>query len=239
MTQSEINMIERKVSEFRQKTGLSDAEAVNLKSLLIKLNILTVFRPLSSNFSGMSLRNPKGENRFMLINSNQPIGRQHFTIAHELYHLYIEDSPKPHNCDYCCTKSKSEQYADAFAQHFLMPYAGILQIIPDNEIKSAKVSLATIIRLEQYFSVSRSAIVNRLKDLGFISKADRETFLNLSAIKTAREYGYNTDLYNPGNENLVIGDFGEKARRLYDSEKISEGHYLELLCKIGINGYED
>ena len=27
----------------------------------------------------------------MLINSNQPRGRQHFTIAHELYHLFIEE----------------------------------------------------------------------------------------------------------------------------------------------------
>lgn len=239
MTRPEINLIERQVSEFRQETGLSDFDPVCLKSLIIKLNILAVFRPLSTNFSGMSLRNPKGEGRFMLINSNQPRGRQHFTIAHELYHLFIEDNPRPHNCELDGFKSKSEQYADVFAQHFLMPYAGILRLIPDDEIKSSKVSLATIIRLEHYFSVSRSAIINRLKDLGFLSKADREKFLNLSAIRTAREYGYNTDLYNPGNENLVIGDFGEKARRLYDSGKISEGHYLELLSKIGIDGYED
>ena len=31
---------------------------------------------------------------------------------------------------------------------------------------------------------------------------------------------------------LVIGDFGEKARLLYESEKISEGHYIELLNMI-------
>lgn len=42
-------------------------------------------------------------------------------------------------------------------------------------------------------------------------------------------------MYEPGNENLVIGDFGEKARRLLDEEKISEGHYMELLHKIGID----
>lgn len=74
---------------FRQKIGLSDAEAVNLKSLLLKLGVLTIFRPLSEKFSGMSLKSPGGE-RFMLINCNQPRCRQHFTIAHELYHLFIE-----------------------------------------------------------------------------------------------------------------------------------------------------
>ncbi|MGL4493774.1 MAG: ImmA/IrrE family metallo-endopeptidase, partial [Tannerellaceae bacterium] len=38
-----------------------------------------------------------------------------------------------------------------------------------------------------------------------------------------------TALYLSGNEGLVIGDFGEKARELYEKEVISEGHYRELL----------
>ncbi len=91
-----LNLVENQVSRFRQMAGLSDAEAVNLKSLLLKLNVLTVYRPLSDNFSGMSLKS--GDRRFMLINSNQPKCRQHFTIAHELYHLYVDPNPMPHNC---------------------------------------------------------------------------------------------------------------------------------------------
>ena len=39
-------------------------------------------------------------------------------------------------------------------------------------------------------------------------------------------------MYEAGNEGLVIGDFGEKARLLYESGKISEGHYIELLNMI-------
>ena len=42
-----LNLVENQVSRFRQMAGLSDAEAVNLKSLLLKLNVLTVYRPLS------------------------------------------------------------------------------------------------------------------------------------------------------------------------------------------------
>ena len=42
-----------------------------------------------------------------------------------------------------------------------------------------------------------------------------------------------------GNENMVIGDFGEKARRLFEENKISEGHYVELLNMIGCGGYKD
>ena len=96
--------------------------------------------------------------------------------------------------------------------------------------------MATILRIEHYFSVSHAAALNRLCDMGFITKAERETLRALPVKKTAREYGYDTSLYAPGNQGLVIGDFGEKARKLFDEEKISEGHYLELLHKIGIDG---
>lgn len=221
---------------FRQKIGLSDAEAVNLKSLLLKLGVLTIFRPLSEKFSGMSLKSPGGE-RFMLINCNQPRCRQHFTIAHELYHLFIEKTPVPHNCETEKGKSESERCADAFALIFLMPSAGILQLIPAEELLSDKISLATIIRMEHYFSVSRQAVINRLSDLKYLVRSERENLLSYPVIRTAREYGYDTALYLPGNANLVIGNFGEKARRLFDEGKISEGHYRELLSKIGI--YDD
>lgn len=237
MKASLLNLAESQVSKFRQVTGLSDSEAVNLKSLLLKLNVLTIYRPLSDNFSGMSLKS--GDKRFMLINSNHPKCRQHFTIAHELYHLYLDPNPTPHNCMSDGKKNDKEQCADAFALMFLMPADGVRQMIPDNELMAGHISLASILRIEHYFSVSYSAVLNRLFDLGLINRNERDTFKEYPVKKTAREYGYDTALYEPGNKNLVIGDFGEKARKLFDNEKISEGHYLELLHKIGIDDNED
>ena len=234
MKASFINLVECQVSKFRQSAGLSDTEAVNLKSLLLKLNVLTIYRPLSESFSGMSLKS--GDQRFMLINSNHPRCRQRFTIAHELYHLFVEENPVPHKCESGGKKSESEQCADAFALRFLMPKDGVVQLIPEKELISGKVSLGTVIRIEHYFSISRSATLNRLLDLKLIDRAYKDCLASYPVIRTAREYGYDTTLYEPGNENLVIGNFGEKARNLFDNEKISEGHYLELLHKIGIDG---
>lgn len=237
MKASLLNLVESQVSKFRQMTGLSDSEAVNIKSLLLKLNVLTIYRPLSDNFSGMSLKS--GDRRFMLVNSNHPKCRQHFTIAHELYHLYLDPNPTPHNYMADGKKNDVEQCADAFALMFLMPDDGIRQMIPDNELMAGRVSLASVLRIEHYFSVSFSAVLNRLYDLKLIDRGERDIFKEYPVKKTAREYGYDTALYEPGNENLVIGDFGEKARRLFDDEKISEGHYMELLHKIGIDDNED
>lgn len=66
-------IIERQVAEFRADNGLSASEAINLKSLLLKLNVLTIFRPLSDNFSGMCLKDGSGH-RFMLVNSSHSRG---------------------------------------------------------------------------------------------------------------------------------------------------------------------
>ena len=233
-----FKLVERQAAGFRQQVGLSDSEALNLKSLLLKLNVLAVYRPMSDRFSGMSVKSPDGK-RFMLINSNQPRCRQHFTIAHELYHLYIEEKPTPHNCEMEGSKDTVEQSADAFAMMLLMPDSAVLQLIPEHELKNSTVSLGTVIRMEHYFSVSRQAMLTRLYSLGYISKTHRATLSAYPVIRSAREYGYDVMLYQPGNEGLVIGDFGEKARKLFDSEKISEGHYRELLGKIGIHDYED
>ena len=232
-----LNYVESQASRFRQFAGLSDSEAVNLRSLLLKLNVLTLFRPMSDSFSGMSL---KGNGRlFMLINSSQPRCRQHFTICHELYHLFIEDNPVPHRCQEGGKKNESEQCADAFALMFLMPADAVRQMIPEDELKQGKVSLATALKLGQYFGASHAAVLNRLSDLNLIGRNEREQLFGISVKRACREHGYDTSLYESGNEGRVIGDFGEKARKLFEADKISEGHYLELLHKIGIDGSED
>ncbi len=237
MKASLLNYVESQVSRFRQFAGLSDNEAVNLKSLLLRLNVLTLYRPLSESFSGMSLKG--NGKRFILINSSQPVCRQHFTIAHELYHLFMEENPMPHKCQENGKKSESEQCADAFALIFLMPAVGVIQMIPEDELKGGHVSLATVLKLGQYFRVSNTAVINRLSDMILLTRHEREMFSSIPVKRTAREYGYDTSLYDSGNEGRVIGDFGEKARKLFEADKISEGHYRELLHKIGIDGNED
>lgn len=227
-------VIEGQASKFRSDNGLSLSEPISLKSLLLKLNVLTMFRPLSENFSGMCLKD-NSSHRFMLINSNQARGRQHFTIAHELYHLFIEEHPTPHKCNPGCgSKNPVEQCADMFASVLLMPEAGLCQLIPEAELKAKRTSIATLLRLEHYFSVSRMALLFRLQNLGLIAEQTRRELAQVGVKYSARCFGYDTSLYEAGNEGLIIGDYGEKAHSLFEQGKISEGHYIELLDKIGV-----
>jgi len=232
MRKMSFESVENLAIKFRSENRISLTEPINMKTILRKNNIFTRYRPLSENYYGLSLKS-KDDNRFMLINSNTTRGRQHFTIAHELYHLYFDDKPLPHIATKINTSgSVAENNADMFASALLMPKEGLLQYISTEDIVNKDVNVASVLRLEQYFSVSRGAILLRLRKIGLLFENTLQSLKSISVIDSAKQYGYDVSLYNKGNENLVIGDFGEKARKLFDAEKISEGHYIELLNMI-------
>lgn len=224
-----LEKIEALADKFRAENGFSSTEPINAKTVLRRLNILAMYRPLSENSWGLSLKTPDKKHLFMLINSNSTRGRQHFTIAHELFHLIYEENPVPHFCNSSQGKDMSEKKADMFASSLLLPRQGVLLYCPDKEIFSKNISLVTVLRIEQLYGVSHQAAAYRFKRLGLISEERLQQLLKLNIIEVAHEYGIDPSLYEKGNENLIIGDFGAKARKLFEDEKISEGHYIELI----------
>lgn len=166
----------------------------------------------------------------MLINSNSTIGRQHFTIAHELYHLFYDESFTPHVCG--GNAEGEEKNANMFASALLLPKDGVMQMISEREASKHTIEIATVLEIEQYYRVSRSTLLFRLKKLNLISETELSYLQSFQAKKSAQEYGFELSLYEPGNEGLFIGDFGTKARVLFEQGKISEGHYQELLNMI-------
>ena len=236
MKKLSINEAEALADKFRTQVGINLNEPINVKTLMRKLGVTTMYRPLSENSYGISCKSMSGK-MFILVNSATTRGRQHFTIAHEFYHLFYDDNPMPHMCDGKATGE--EKNANMFASALLLPRGGVLSMFSPEEITGRTVKLATILRIEQFFGVSRLNLLLRLKDLGLISEKLIEEIRSISIKDSARAYGYDLSLYEPGNENLVIGDFGEKARILFESGKISEGHYYELLNMISDGREED
>jgi Zn-dependent peptidase ImmA (M78 family) len=229
-------LLEKASSSFRSDNGLNNADPIRLKSLLQKLNVITVFAPLSENFSGMALK-ANTHNRFMLVNSNQSLGKQHFTVCHELYHLFEQKDFTSQVCQTGKFDKKAdinEYYADVFASYLLLPTEGLLESIPDEEIDEKKISSKTILYIEHFYSCSRRALLYRLKSLKLIGPAEYE-FFTVNIQKGALENGYSTDLYKGGNHKTVIGDYGIIAKQLFDSEKVSESHYYSLLADLGID----
>ncbi|KAA6312660.1 hypothetical protein EZS27_036442, partial [termite gut metagenome] len=157
--------------------------------------------------------------------------------AHEFYHLFLEQSFYPHLCNLnnSLRDNLKEQIADTFASNLLIPEIGVRKMIPATEQEEKNISLSTLLKLEHYFSVSHLAMLNRLMALKLITKEQFEDYSSVRIKKVAAEYGYDLSLYKSGNEGIIIGDYGTKARELFDNEKISEGFYRELLADIEVN----
>ena len=228
------NILDKKVLEFRKKADLDSYDPIRIKSLLGKLNVLTVYKPLSEEFSGMALK--VEDSRFILVNSAHSIGKQHFTICHELYHLFVQDDFISMVCNTGrFDRSSGEEFnADRFASLLLLPEDGIKNLIPESQMKRDKIELSTILELEHYFSCSRGALLYRLKDLKLISTEGYEKFKG-DVIRNAVQYGFPIDLYKSGNEGITIGDYGIYARKLFENDLISESHYISLLYDLGMN----
>lgn len=227
-------LLESKANKFRIQCGISLDAAIDFEKILPGLDVMTVFKPLEGDFSGMALKTKN--NSFMLINSNNQLGRQHFTIGHELYHLFEQENFSFQMCKTgMFNKKHPEEYnADVFSSYLLMPESAIKKLLPEKEIgRRSKISLATIIQLEQYFKVSRRALLVRMSKLKLIDFATYEQYLT-GVIKSAKEHGYSEELYKP-TQQRVLGNYGIKAKELFDKEKISESHFYSLMLDIGIN----
>jgi len=232
---SNERILEAKANKFRRELGLGTETSIDLEKLLLTLGVLTVYKPLESEFSGMALKT--NDNLFMLINSALPVGRQNFTIGHELYHLFIQQNFNFQMCNAgrFDKKDREEYNADIFSSYFLMPEAALMKQIPEKELGWGEtLSLATIIKMEQYFGVSRAALLVRLSKAKYIHYDDYKPFLK-GVIKSAVAYGYSPSLYQTSNKEKVIGDYGIKVKELFDKDKISESHYHSLMLDIGID----
>ncbi len=228
--------IEFRANKFREEHGLATTEPVDAYKLLAKLNVITVFKGMTDNFSGMAVKNSYGN--FMLVNSGDILARQHFTVGHELYHLFIQEKFENRICKVgLFDKKEREEYnADWFSSYLLMPEDGIFELLPKEELGLNKISLNTVVKMEQYFGVSRTALLNRLMFIDMITKPKAMELKEPGTIKrSALLMGYSDELYENGNDNKVIGDYGERAKRLYDREDVSETDFYGLMHDIGID----
>lgn len=221
-------------ANFRNQYGYNHTEPIDFNIFLQRLDILTLFKHLDENFSGLSYKDKSGF--FMMVNCKHPLGRQNFTICHELYHLYFDTESSSHICKTgkSIKNSENERNADVFASHLLLPEDGIIRLIPQTEQRKDSINLGTILKIEQTYGSSRTALMNRLKSMGLVSKNYAETFLQQVKAGAAL-FGFSTRLYEETPEHALLGTYGTLANKLFQEDKISESLYYELMLTIGID----
>ena len=215
---------------LRYEWGIDCFASVNIRSIVYTniRNLTVLWFPMKTNISGCCSKTK--EDNIIFINTNHTIGRQNFTLAHELYHLLYEDMDDFIVCG-ININNQSERNADNFASNLLMPDAALYWFKNKNQIEDW--ALEDVIKCEQYYQVSHSTMLFRLKNLNWISQEQFDEF-GLNIIREADRLGYDTSLYKPSPENQKYSSIGELIRlteKVYDDKKITGGKRREILLK--------
>lgn len=223
-----------KAVQLRKRLGEDGSSPIDIFSLVLCIEKLTlIYYPMGNHLSGMCIKGEDSKS-VIAINSAMTLGRQRFSLAHELYHLYFDDTM----ISICAKKIDSgkdlERCADLFASYFLMPPAELEEKARLYAIRheDEKLSLEDIIRIEQYFGVSHQAAVIGLKNSSYMDAAQVETFLQTSVRRRAEMMGFAADLYLPApaeRQYRTYGYYIDQAERVFDQGLVSSGKYEELL----------
>ena len=226
-------MLESKARQLaidtRLRLGLQSTEHFDVYRAVTSLRITCIKRPLESNISGATLKTDKV--KVILVNSSKTLGHQNFTVAHELYHCLYDENIVNRACktERFGQVQGSEQVADLFATLVLMPEEAIFNQLRLRKKLDMELTLADIINLEQFFSVSRRAMCWRLEDLKLIKREQSENFCR-NVIRSAMSLGKDTDLYMQTNEKVIISDSVEKANEALQKNLITDARYEEILA---------
>lgn len=229
-----INKMElsNKASLLRKNLGEDESSPIDIFKLAQTIDNLTlIFYPLGKNISGACYKCEKSN--AIVINSNMSIGRQRFSLAHELYHLYFDNENMTVSMIQIGNGNENEKKADQFASYFLIPQSSLYAIIQKFKSKNNidSLNLEDIVKIEQYYGVSHKAILYRLLDEEEI-KESQLTEMESGIIGFAARLGYDTNLYYPSPEDkkmLVLGHYITMTEELLEKDCISQGKYEELL----------
>ena len=126
----------------------------------------------------------------ILINRNEPEGRRHFDLAHECFHLLTWGQMPPEHTESIETSYRGkgkhkriEQLANIFASALLMPERALN---PLWQARGEENINRWLNRTASAFLVSAQALRYRLKNLGWLSKADELDIQDTALIANGR-----------------------------------------------------
>ncbi len=217
---------------LRKHFGEDAYSPIDIFSILSNNDDLTILLyPMSERLSGVCVRDE--DNMLIAINSTLTYGRQRFTAAHELCHLFFHDD---FNTIICAkdidNKDPKEIEANKFASYFLAPYDSLNAFIKEKlQKKKGNLGINDVVRIEQHYGLSRQATLWRLVNEDYIGWEAADS-MKTGIIRSALKLGFDDKLYVPTPEHKQYYTFGKyikMAEELKEKELVSNGKYEELL----------
>lgn len=156
----------------------------NLFSLIEDRSGLGIaLEPLQERIAGLCAR--IDDLGIALIDSSAIVGRQRFTVAHELCHLLLGDGAQVIVDERLTGQSLVEMRANAFAAHFLMPAKAVRRYLRERDVNEE-----VAVELQYTFGVSLDALLWHLVNLDLISENRRQQIHLVGPKALAFRYGY-------------------------------------------------
>jgi Zn-dependent peptidase ImmA (M78 family) len=157
----ELNYLAQKLRKDLGADLLTPIDIISIAENIPEFTL--VFYNLGDHISGLCYKDVN----LIAVNISHTYGRVRFTLAHEFYHyFYDSENPKIICLQMTDDAPDNEKEADRFASYFLAPYDAFKNSIVG--ISKENITEKKIIGLEQYYGMSRIAMLYRLRQEGII-----------------------------------------------------------------------
>jgi Zn-dependent peptidase ImmA (M78 family)/transcriptional regulator with XRE-family HTH domain len=136
------------------------------------------------------------------INSQMTLGRQVFTLAHELAHAFFHSQAIDVVVSMPGADHGRERFADTFAGEFLVPGDELRRVAAELEALSELTNPYLVVYLQRHFGVSFATIRVRLLQERLISRADYDALAQASPVRLAQALGYSVHPADLGSYDL-------------------------------------
>jgi Zn-dependent peptidase ImmA (M78 family)/transcriptional regulator with XRE-family HTH domain len=135
----------------------------------------------------------------IVVNSNMTLGRQVFTVAHELAHAFFHSRSADVIVSMHGAELGRERFADAFAGEFLVPGDELRRLVTEHSPWDGLTNPTTVVHLQRHFGVSYATIRVRLLQERLIDRDTFEALAQVSPSRLAQALGYPVDPADMGD----------------------------------------
>ncbi|MCL4434865.1 MAG: XRE family transcriptional regulator [Actinobacteria bacterium] len=151
--------------------------------------------------SGFFYNHPKA-GFCIVVNSDMTLGRQVFTLAHELAHAYFHSQQLNVVVSMAGKDHGREQFADGFAAEFLVPGDELQRVVGELVEFEDLAKPALVVHLQRHFGVSFATLRVRLLQERLITQADYDALRETSPSRLALALGYRVHPADLGSYEL-------------------------------------
>jgi Zn-dependent peptidase ImmA (M78 family) len=130
------------------------------------------------------------------------LGRQVFTLAHELAHAYFHSQAADVVVSMPGSDHGRERFADTFAGEFLVPGDELRRVAGELAPFDDLANPVTVVHLQRHFGVSFGTLRVRLLQERLITQADYDALAEASPSRLARALGYRVQPADMGSYDL-------------------------------------